>query len=93
LTLHSRISSGVSQVAGLIRFVAFIKTNPDLPIENASQTFPVKSKDEADMIAEALGARTLWRDGYYMAEREGIEIHFAPLITAGENTPVDGSAA
>ena len=87
MTLHSRISSRVSEVAGLIRFMAYIETHPAQRIEKASQTFPVSSKDEADKIAESLGARTLWRDGYYMAEREDIEIHFAPLITGEGSMP------
>jgi hypothetical protein len=81
MTLHSRISSRVCEVAGLIRFMAYIETHPERRIEKASQTFRVSSKDEADKIAESLGARALWRDGYYMAEREDIEVHFAPLIT------------
>jgi hypothetical protein len=87
MTLYSRISSRTSQVAGLVRFVAYIETTPDWRIEKASQTFPVSSKDEADKIADALGAQTFWRNGYYMAGREGIEIHFAPLITIEESMP------
>lgn len=81
MTLYSRISSRVSYVAGLARFMAFAETHPHLPIEKVEQTFPVRSKAEADQIAESLGARAMWRDGYYMAELKGMEIHFAPLIT------------
>lgn len=85
MTLHSRVASRISLVAGLIRFAAFVETNPDLPIEQVTQTFPVKSKAEADEIAASLRMRTTWRDGYYMAEGEirghMTEIHFAPPIT------------
>jgi hypothetical protein len=85
MTLHSRVASRTSLVAGLIRFAAFVEANPDLPIPQVTQTFPVRSKAEADEIAESLRVRTTWRDGYYMAEGEigghPMEIHFAPPIT------------
>jgi hypothetical protein len=85
MTLHSRVARRISLVAGLIRYAAFAETNPELPIEQVTQTFPVKSKAEADQIAASLRMRTTWRDGYYMAEgeigRHPAEIHFVPPIT------------
>jgi hypothetical protein len=86
MTLRSRVTSRLSYAAGLRRFAALLSVNPDLSLPDyAEQTFPVESKAEADQIAEAFGARTLWRNGYYMAEAEfgGLrwEIRFAPPIT------------
>lgn len=88
MTLRARISRGASLTAGLVRYIAFVETQKEFiethrgrQLGKPSQTFPVKSKDEADKIADALGARTCWRDGYYMAENEGVDIYFAPLIT------------
>jgi hypothetical protein len=85
VTLHSRIKRRLELSAGLTRFAAFIKVNPRLPIAGpVTQTFPVVSRAEADQVAEAWGARTTWRNGYYMAEGElaglALEIHFAPPI-------------
>jgi hypothetical protein len=85
MTLRSRVTSRTSLVAGLIRYAAFAETHPQLPIPQVTQSFPVKSKAEADEIAESLGVRTTWRDGCYMAEGEirsrPMEIHFVPTIT------------
>ena len=87
MTLHSRIKRHLELGAGLTSLAAFLKVHPDLPFDGTiTQTFPIASRADADQIAGALEARTTWRNGYYMAERDfsgllRLEIHFVPPIT------------
>jgi hypothetical protein len=87
MTLRQSIARRVAQDALFAQLRADIASVGPDGIKGIllEQTIVGVSKPQADMIAAACGACTLWRSGYYMAAREfgqvQVEIHFVPLIT------------
>ena len=74
MTLRQRAAARTEFIAGLNELAWFIASQPELgallhdTVREQLMTFPVRSKAEADEVIRALGARALWRNGYYLAE-------------------------
>ncbi len=80
---------------GSISLLAFLKANPVPSAESVTGEFVISSegnpadrKARADELAARLGATAQWRNGYYVATLQGVEIHFDPPIFARD---IDGS--
>lgn len=88
MTLRQTIARRVAQDGLFAQIRADIESLGPDEIRSVviTKTIIGASKPQADVIAVACGARTLWRNGYYMAAKEfgqvQVEIHFAPVITA-----------
>ena len=98
---HGRMAARrADYFAGAIQFLAFLQTCRLPPQDftnngcDASQWYEIAAgsfrerKAQADEIADGLGARPTWRNGYYMAVRQEAflrtEIHFFPPILAAD---------
>lgn len=91
MTLRARIAKRIRFVAAMEQVIAFLETHPGAAIgETMEDTFTIgpgtfeERKAEADRIAATWEATTIWRNGYYMAERRFgslvQELHFAQVI-------------
>lgn len=91
MTLRQCVARELSRLSTDAQVRASLDANPDVLGLTVSHTVVVRSKEQADRIATAVGIPTMWKNGYYMAAKEFggvlVEIHFAPMITSEESTP------